>query len=59
MGLASVYGAVQIHNGTIAVDILVCEAIKEDVLIVLYLLVSTVAAITGLFISHARMRRAA
>lgn len=45
--------------GTIAVDIVVCDAIHEDVLIALYLLVSTVAAIVGLFISHARMRRTA
>jgi hypothetical protein len=45
--------------GTIAIDIAVCDAIREDVLIALYLLVSTVAAIVGLFISHARMRRTA
>ena len=45
--------------GTIAVDIVICDAIHEDVLIALYLLVSTVAAIVGLFISHARMRRTA
>jgi uncharacterized membrane protein len=45
--------------GTIALDILICDAIHEDVFIALYLLVSTVAAIVGLFISHARMRRAA
>jgi Predicted membrane protein (DUF2157) len=45
--------------GTIAVDIIVCDAIQADVLIKLYLLVSTVAAIVGLFLSHARVRRAA
>lgn len=45
--------------GTIAVDIVVCDAISEEVFIALYLLVSTVASIVGLFISHARMRRAA
>ncbi len=47
--------------GTIAVDIAVCYALNEEAeaLIALYLLVSTVVAIVGLFISHARMRRAA
>lgn len=43
--------------GTIAIDIAVCNAIDEEVLITLYLLVSTVAAIAGLFISYVRMRR--
>jgi len=45
--------------GTIAVDIVICDAIQDEVLIALYLLVSTIAAIVGLFISHARMRRLA
>jgi len=45
--------------GTIAVDIVICDAIHEEVLIALYLLVSTIAAIIGLFISHARLRRLA
>src|SRR5437763_8035369 len=43
--------------GMIAIDIVVCNAISEEVLIALYLLVSTVAAIAGLFISYVRMRR--
>jgi hypothetical protein len=45
--------------GTIAVDIAVCNAINEGVLIAFYLLISTVAAIVGLFVSHALLRRAA
>jgi hypothetical protein len=45
--------------GTIAIDIAVCSAISEEALIALYLLFSTVAAIIGLFVSHARVRRAA
>jgi hypothetical protein len=45
--------------GTIAVDIVVCGAISDPIFIYLYLLVSTVAAIIGLFLSHARMRRTA
>jgi hypothetical protein len=45
--------------GTIAVDIVISDAMQDDVLIALYLLVSTIAAIAGLFISHARMRRLA
>jgi hypothetical protein len=47
--------------GTIAVDIVVCSAIDFEfaVLTVFYLLISTIAAIVGLFISHARLRRAA
>jgi hypothetical protein len=45
--------------GTIAIDIAICSAISEEVLIALYLLVSTVAAIAGLFISYVRMRRTA
>jgi len=45
--------------GMIAVDIAVCHAIDEEVLIALYLLVSTIAAIAGLFVSYVRMRRTA
>ena len=45
--------------GTIAVDIAVCDALSEPILIGLYLLASTVAAIVGLFVSNARMRRTA
>lgn len=43
--------------GTIAIDIAVCDALSEPILIGLYLLASTVAAIVGLFVSSARMRR--
>jgi hypothetical protein len=45
--------------GTIAVDIAVCDEINDPMSISFYLLVSTVAAIAGLFISHARMRSTA
>jgi hypothetical protein len=45
--------------GTIAVDIAVCSAIREEAFIMLYLLISTIAAIAGLFISHARLKKAA
>ena len=45
--------------GTVAVDIVVCGATRDEVLITLYLLVSTVIAIAGLFFSHARMRSVA
>jgi hypothetical protein len=45
--------------GTIAVDIAVCNAIRDEIFITFYLLVSTIAAIVGLFLSHARLRRAA
>ena len=45
--------------GTIAVDIAVCNAIDDGIFITFYLLVSTIAAIIGLFLSHARLRRAA
>jgi hypothetical protein len=45
--------------GIIAVDIVVCDGMRDEVLIALYLLVSTIAAMVGLFISHARMRRLA
>ncbi|HEV7429412.1 MAG TPA: DUF2157 domain-containing protein [Thermoanaerobaculia bacterium] len=45
--------------GTIAVDIAVCNAIHDEVIVTFYLLISTIAAIVGLFLSHARLRRAA
>jgi hypothetical protein len=45
--------------GTIAIDIAVCNAIHDEIFITFYLLVSTIAAIVGLFLSHARLRRAA
>ncbi|MEA2164530.1 MAG: hypothetical protein QOK37_2657 [Thermoanaerobaculia bacterium] len=45
--------------GTIAVDIAVCTAISEETLILLYLLISTIGAIAGLFVSHLRLRKAA
>jgi hypothetical protein len=45
--------------GTIAIDIAVCKAIHDEIFITFYLLVSTIAAIVGLFLSHARLRRAA
>ena len=46
--------------GTIAVDVLVCTYLpKEPEPILLFLVVSTVAAVVGLFVTHARMRRTA
>ena len=45
--------------GTIAVDIAVCSAIHEEVFIMFYLLISTIGAIAGLFISNARLKKAA
>jgi uncharacterized membrane protein len=42
--------------GVIALDIAVCSAIDDAGFIFFYLLVSTVGAIAGLFITHARMR---
>ena len=45
--------------GTIAIDIAVCSAIDSEIFIAFYLLVSTIAAIVGLFLSHARLRRMA
>jgi hypothetical protein len=45
--------------GTIAIDIAVCSAIDYEyaVLTVFYVLISTIAAIVGLFISYTRLRR--
>lgn len=40
----------------IAVDILLVDVINEEVMIFLYLVVSTIAAIAGLFVLHARFR---
>ncbi|TMK24308.1 MAG: DUF2157 domain-containing protein [Actinobacteria bacterium] len=45
--------------GTIAVDIAICNAIRDEIFITFYLLVSTIAAIVGLFLTHARLRRTA
>ena len=45
--------------GTIAIDVLICDLLNEETLIYLYLIVSTIAAIVGLFVTHARMRKAA
>ncbi|MGA8810848.1 MAG: DUF2157 domain-containing protein [Thermoanaerobaculia bacterium] len=45
--------------GTIAVDIAVTNAIHDSIFDAFYMLVSTIAAIIGLFLSHARLRRAA
>ena len=44
--------------GTIAVDIAICTALQEEALIMLYLLISTIAAIVGLFVTHARLKKA-
>jgi hypothetical protein len=44
--------------GMVALDIAVCNLLGDYALVVLYLLVSTVAAIVGLFVSHARLRSA-
>jgi hypothetical protein len=44
--------------GVIALDIAVCSASHDEIFIVFYLLVSTVAAIVGLFVSHAKLRKA-
>jgi len=45
--------------GTIAIDIAVCSVFNDEIFIMFYLLISTIAAIVGLFISHARIRKAA
>ena len=45
--------------GTIAVDIAICNAIHNEIFITFYLLISTIAAIVGLFLTHARLRRTA
>jgi hypothetical protein len=42
--------------GIIALDIAVCTALKDEGLIFFYLLISTIGAIAGLFITHAKMR---
>lgn len=43
--------------GVIAFDVLVGTFVKEEALIFIYLVVSTIAAIVGLFVTHARLRR--
>jgi hypothetical protein len=45
--------------GMIALDIAVCTAVSDEALIFLYLIFSTIVAIVGLFVTHARMRKAA
>jgi hypothetical protein len=45
--------------GTIALDIAVTDAMHDEIFITFYMLVSTIAAIVGLFLSHARLRRTA
>lgn len=49
-----IYGYVY---GVIAADVLMVELIDVDVLVALYLIVSTIAAIVGLFLLHLRFRR--
>jgi hypothetical protein len=44
--------------GTIALDVQVCDWLNDEALISLYLVISTIAAIIGLFVTHARMRKA-
>jgi hypothetical protein len=45
--------------GAIAVDVQICTWLDEEALILVYLILSTIAVIVGLFVTHARMRRAA
>src|SRR3954447_5757913 len=42
--------------GTIAIDIAVCDIFHDEIFITFYLLISTIAAMVGLFISYARLR---
>ena len=67
-GLSAWYGSRQREEafviyawvyGTIAVDVQVCDWLDDEALIFLYLITSTIAAIVGLFVTHARMRKAA
>ena len=43
--------------GTIYVDVFMVDAVREEVLIFFYLVISTIAAIVGLFVIHSKMRR--
>ena len=43
--------------GLIAVDILVIDFLHDQIVVTSYLLVSTVAAIVALFVTHMRFRR--
>ena len=43
----------------IAIDVLVIDQLRGDTVILSYLVVSTIAAIVGLFVLHARFRKAA
>jgi hypothetical protein len=45
--------------GTIAIDVLVCDAIDDGTGIAFFLVISSIAAIAGLFVTHARFRKAA
>lgn len=45
--------------GMIAVDIVFCTAVTDEAIIFLYLIFSTIVAIVGLFVTHARMRSTA
>jgi hypothetical protein len=45
--------------GTIAIDIAVTNVVHDSIFITFYMLISTIAAIVGLFLSHARLRTAA
>ena len=44
--------------GAIAIDVQICTWLHEEGPILIYLIVSTVAVIVGLFVTHARMRKA-
>jgi len=44
--------------GTIAIDIAVLDVIHDAIFNTFYMLISTIGAIVGLFLSHARIRRA-
>jgi len=42
--------------GIIAIDVLICSQMRDDVLVALYLLFSSILAIVGLFITYSRFR---
>ena len=44
--------------GVVAVDIAICSVLHDEVLVALYLVASTVAAIIGLFVIHSRLAEA-
>ncbi|MEO8036584.1 MAG: hypothetical protein ABI837_19255, partial [Acidobacteriota bacterium] len=43
--------------GVIAIDLLAGRSIHDETLGMIYLVFSTIAAIAGLFVTHARLRR--